>query len=217
MTGFLLLHRKLADSQIWGLQEPFCYRAAWVDLLLRVVFAPTSYRGISLTPGEFACGLKEIAERYGWDEVKLLAFLRFLRDNGMIRFNILAGASGRIVKLQILRWQEYQFGSKEDEKKRSKRKAEETEKQDKKQDIEVSCYSESSPTTLLDKNNSEFGNEEQDTKRQDIEKQDKEQDTNKIDNNGFVRAELDVSEFTPSMKAAYQKWKENGKNENTET
>lgn len=46
--GWIIVHRQILDSEIWNAEDPFSFRDAWIDLLLRANHAD---RGLILKNG----------------------------------------------------------------------------------------------------------------------------------------------------------------------
>jgi hypothetical protein len=90
-TGYLVLRRKLFSSDLWaGNQEPYCRRAALVDLLQRAAYAPHFRRvgkgrhPVRLEEGELLASTRELGKRWRWDKNKVNRFLLHLQERGTL-------------------------------------------------------------------------------------------------------------------------------------
>ena len=86
-NGWVKLHRKLADNELW-LAEPFTRGQAWIDLLL-LANHKTGFirrRGImvKVERGQVAWGEEALARRWRWSRNKLRRFFSELAGRGMI-------------------------------------------------------------------------------------------------------------------------------------
>ena len=86
-NGWVKLHRKLADNELW-LAEPFTRGQAWIDLLL-LANHKTGFirrRGITVKVerGQVAWGEEALAHRWRWSRNKLRRFFSELTGRGMI-------------------------------------------------------------------------------------------------------------------------------------
>ena len=87
MEGFIKLFRKLLDNPIWKSKEPFCRRAAWVDLLLlanhddHVVWEEGE--SFKVCRGEVNRSQQYLADRWHWSRGKVNRFMHELEVNGM--------------------------------------------------------------------------------------------------------------------------------------
>lgn len=85
--GWIKLHRKLADNELW-LSEPFTRAQAWIDLLLLANHAPgfIRRRGITIRVERGQVGYSEeaLARRWRWSKGKLRRFFSELAGRSMI-------------------------------------------------------------------------------------------------------------------------------------
>ena len=86
-AGYIKLYRKVRNNSLWH-DQPFDKAHAWIDLLLRTEYSETidTKRGIliALKPGEIGCGLKQLADNWGWSRGKVSRFIHALEKAGMI-------------------------------------------------------------------------------------------------------------------------------------
>jgi hypothetical protein len=82
MEGWIKLHRRLAESDLW-LSGPFSRGQAWVDLLMLANHKPKIIRkrGILFTVGRGQVGYSEdaLADRWGWSRNKVRRFMDELK------------------------------------------------------------------------------------------------------------------------------------------
>ena len=85
--GYIKLDRKIMDSWLWSV-KPFSKGQAWIDLLLLANWKEVKefYKGqlIQRRPGEVACSIEWLADRWGWDRKKVMRFLDVLEVDGML-------------------------------------------------------------------------------------------------------------------------------------
>ncbi len=105
--GWIKLHRKIQDNQLWT-AEPFSKGQAWVDLLLMANHEekPVDIRGIWVTvkEGQIARGERTLAERWRWSRDKVRRFLSYLERAGQIR----PQKNNVITIISICNWNRYQ-------------------------------------------------------------------------------------------------------------
>ncbi len=86
-NGWVKLHRKLADNELW-LSEPFTRGQAWVDMLLLANHAPgfVRRRGIivKVERGQVAWSQEALARRWNWSKNKVRRFFAELSARSMI-------------------------------------------------------------------------------------------------------------------------------------
>lgn len=89
MEGWISLHRKLLDCEIWSNSQPFDMRSAWVDLLLlanhRDVEIIFDYKPMIIKRGQYLTSVRKLGERWSWSKNRTLKYLRLLETLGMIR------------------------------------------------------------------------------------------------------------------------------------
>ncbi len=84
--GWVKISRELLDHRIWTSQEPFCERAAWVDLILLANHKDTQVFGgaETLKRGDVNRSVLSLAERWGWSRGKVRRFLEKLEAEQMV-------------------------------------------------------------------------------------------------------------------------------------
>lgn len=97
--GFVKIKRTdFSDGWLWDSNEPFCKRAAWIDLvqLARFVDGTASPGGVRmiLKRGEIVASLRFLLKRWKWNSMtKVDNFLKNLIEDGKIKIEIRAGIS----------------------------------------------------------------------------------------------------------------------------
>ena len=86
-SGWVKLHRKLADHELW-LAEPFTRGQAWIDLLLlanhKAGFVRRRGIMVKVERGQVAWSEEALAGRWRWSKGKLRRFFSELTGRGMI-------------------------------------------------------------------------------------------------------------------------------------
>ena len=88
LEGWILLHRKLQECEIWSNSQPFDMRSAWVDLLLlanhRDVEIIFDYEPMTVKRGQYLTSVRKLSSRWNWSKDRTLKYLRMLERLGMI-------------------------------------------------------------------------------------------------------------------------------------
>lgn len=88
MEGWIKLHRKILESDLWNSKEPFGFREAWIDLLLMVNHADKKilFDGEPYTVkcGQRITSIRKLAERWHWSKDKVTRYLKTLESEQMI-------------------------------------------------------------------------------------------------------------------------------------
>lgn len=89
LDGPLLLDRRLASDAIWmECDEPFCRRAALVDLMLLSRTHPGTVilngEPVQLETGQLAWSLRGLGDRWKWSFLKTQRYLEYLEADGAI-------------------------------------------------------------------------------------------------------------------------------------
>ena len=86
--GWISIHRKIQQSDIWLDKEPFDKRSAWIDLIMmanhedkQILF---NGKFIEVKRGEKITSLKQLSERWRWSRSKVKRFLNLLESGSMI-------------------------------------------------------------------------------------------------------------------------------------
>lgn len=109
--GWISLHRKLQDCDIWLDDEPFDRRSAWIDLLLS---ANHENKGmifdghhIEVKRGQLITSVRKLSAKWNWSKSKTLSYLRLLEELNMIERE----ADSRRTLLTIVNYGIYQGGN----------------------------------------------------------------------------------------------------------
>ena len=85
--GWILLYRSIRDSWIWE-SKPFSLGQAWIDLILDANHEDRKFflngRLKTVKRGQKWTSVRTLAERWGWQNKKVINFLRALEEDGMI-------------------------------------------------------------------------------------------------------------------------------------
>lgn len=86
--GYVKIFRSIQDDVLWRDSEPFCKRAAWMDL---IIMANHKDNDFILGNTKFTCrrgqhwtSIKKLKDRWNWSEKKVKAFLRLLENDQKI-------------------------------------------------------------------------------------------------------------------------------------
>lgn len=90
--GWISIHRKIQQSDIWLDKEPFDKRSAWIDLIImanhedrQVLF---DGKFIEVKRGEKITSLRKLSEKWKWSRNKVKRFLKLLESGSMIELKI---------------------------------------------------------------------------------------------------------------------------------
>lgn len=91
--GFLKVDRDLFTTELWrDNSEPFCKRAAYIDLLRRInygdVVKKVDDKVVTIHAGEAFVALRVLAKDWGWSKNKVDRFLKKLERDGQIKTEI---------------------------------------------------------------------------------------------------------------------------------
>lgn len=89
MEGWIKLHRKITESDVWIEDEPFDKRSAWIDILLMANYKDGFlFNGAKLVGdvprGSFRTSIRFLSERWSWSKDKVKNYLFTLQELGMI-------------------------------------------------------------------------------------------------------------------------------------
>lgn len=80
--GFIKIYRDIQDGPIWNDKEPFCKRAAYVDLVMMMNHADKTIvignQPLTVKRGQKFTSIRHLAERWHWSRNKTLAYLKLL-------------------------------------------------------------------------------------------------------------------------------------------
>ena len=87
MAGWIKLHRKILNHELFQEKRIFSKFEAWVDLLLQANWKDKkTFAGVAVPRGSFITSIRKLADRWGWSNNKVTGFMRQLRNNDMIAF-----------------------------------------------------------------------------------------------------------------------------------
>lgn len=106
--GWVKLHRKIIDNEIWQ-EKPFDKAHAWVDLIFLVNSQDMRYQRsngeyIPLHRGEWFTSIRFLCDRWGWTIPKVKRYLKALEGRQMIK--LVAFSDGTAIK--IINYDKYQ-------------------------------------------------------------------------------------------------------------
>lgn len=90
--GWISIHRKIQQSDIWLDKEPFDKRSAWIDLIMMANHedrqALFDGKFIEVKRGEKITSLRMLSEKWKWSRNKVKRFLKLLESGSMIELKI---------------------------------------------------------------------------------------------------------------------------------
>ena len=97
ITGWISLHRKIAENFLWK-EKPFSKGQAWVDLLLltnhkKGLLKVKNGLTVVINRGECGYSVLALAERWGWSRGKVNRFMKLLKNEKMIQQKIIENHS----------------------------------------------------------------------------------------------------------------------------
>lgn len=105
--GFIKVDRKITSHWLWE-DKPFAKGQAWIDLLLLATWKENKelYRGelVQRQPGEIACSLSWLADRWGWHRHTVKKFIKLLEGDKMVH----AAYTTQGTTITIENWVKYQ-------------------------------------------------------------------------------------------------------------
>lgn len=107
--GWVIIDRKLYDNEIWKNPEPFCRRAAWIDLILMVNHedAEVTFKGgqkVKVPRGSTYTSYRHLADRWHWSIGKVQRFLSYLTDTQSV--TLTGTPSGTL--LSLVKYEDFQ-------------------------------------------------------------------------------------------------------------
>lgn len=88
MNGWIKLHRRILECFLWLDSEPFCKRAAWIDLLLLANHRENKIlidgKPVVIKRGQYHTSIYKLATRWKWDRRKVARFLDVLENDRML-------------------------------------------------------------------------------------------------------------------------------------
>ena len=114
MSGFISIHRKLWDNEIFA-TEPMSEREAWVWMISRAAWSDTRHRVgskmVDVPRGSFMVTLRELQSKFGWkSDTKVRSFLAMLEGENMINRAVVGQRNAPKTHVTICNYCEYQGG-----------------------------------------------------------------------------------------------------------
>ena len=149
--GWISIHRKIQQSDIWLDKEPFDKRSAWIDLIMmanhedkQILF---NGKFIEVKRGEKITSLKQLSERWRWSTGKVKRFLKLLESGSMIELK----TKRRYTSYKVVNYNVYQN---EDI---SKRNEDETKTKQRRNEVETKTETNNNINNELIMNNNTTG------------------------------------------------------------
>ncbi|MCD6318761.1 hypothetical protein J7M02_06810, partial [Candidatus Aerophobetes bacterium] len=126
-NGWIKLHRKIRDNEIWK-EKPFDKRSAWIDLLLRANHKDNEIlignTPVKIKAGQVLTSQVQLANDWGWSRYKVQCFLKLLEKLKQITIeNKALKKAQRYTLLTIINWELYQTTNEKKSTKKSSKKA----------------------------------------------------------------------------------------------
>lgn len=130
--GWISIHRKIQESNIWDVPEPFDRRSAWVDLLLSVNHEDNRFffdgKIITVKRGQKITSIRKLAEHWKWSVKKTMGYLNLLEMEQMITKE----SDRKKTLITIVNYEEYQDrGNTKETQRKRKGNTEETPREEK--------------------------------------------------------------------------------------
>jgi hypothetical protein len=110
MPGWIKLPRDIVKHAIWQKEEPFCWKAAFIDLMLLANFETHTFffndQGVTVKAGEIITSQEKLAARWNWNTTKVRRFLRKLKNVGEIDYQ----TNPVMTRITLCNWGSYQEG-----------------------------------------------------------------------------------------------------------
>jgi len=88
MQGWIKLHRKVKVHWLYQEKRRFSRFEAWIDLLLMVNHEDAKVvlgnEIIDVKRGQRITSIRQLCERWGWSNTKVIQFLKLLQSDGMV-------------------------------------------------------------------------------------------------------------------------------------
>ena len=93
--GWISIHRKIEDCQIWLGNEPYDRRSAWISILLMANHEDKDIlfdgQMVTVKRGQFITSVRHLGQKWMWSKDRTLRYLRLLLPTFIIY--VLAGVS----------------------------------------------------------------------------------------------------------------------------
>jgi len=112
VEGWISLHRKIWDNWTWK-DKPFSKGQAWIDLILMVNHQDQKVvignELILVERGSRITSIRQLCNRWGWSNTKVVAFLKLLEKDGMLHYK----SDTKKTVVSIVNYSDYQDTKKE--------------------------------------------------------------------------------------------------------
>lgn len=109
--GWIKLHRKIEDCQIWIGNEPYDRRSAWISLLLMANHEDRDMifddQLITIKRGQLITSVRKLSQKWMWSKDRTLNFLRTLERLQMIHRE----SNTRRTLITLVKYEDYQIES----------------------------------------------------------------------------------------------------------
>lgn len=106
--GWVSIHRKIWECDIWLDDEPFDKRSAWIDMLLKANHETKSIvignQRVTVEKGSFVTSQSKLAARWHWGIGRTRRYLDLLQECGMITWT----AERKWTVIKVLKYEVYQ-------------------------------------------------------------------------------------------------------------
>jgi hypothetical protein len=110
MPGWIKLPRDIVKHAIWQKEEPFCWKAAFIDLMLLANFETHTFffndQGVTVKAGEIITSQEKLSARWNWNTPKVRRFLRKLKSVREIDYQ----TNPVMTRITLCNWGSYQEG-----------------------------------------------------------------------------------------------------------
>lgn len=99
--GYISIHRKIWDSDVWDNNEPFDKRSAWIDLVLMANHKDKKMiygmKAKVIKRGQLHTSIRNLAKRWRWTNSRTERYINLLKNLEMIQTD--GGANGTTITL----------------------------------------------------------------------------------------------------------------------
>lgn len=105
--GWVSINRSITDNWLWE-DKPFSKGQAWIDLLLMVNHedkkVPLGNKLILVKRGSRITSIRQLCDKWGWSNTKVMAFLNMLQQDEMIHYK----SDTKKTVVSIVKYSDYQ-------------------------------------------------------------------------------------------------------------
>lgn len=107
--GWVSINRSITDNWLWE-DKPFSKGQAWIDLILMVNHedkkVPLGNELILVERGSRITSIRQLCDKWGWSNTKVMAFLNMLQQDEMIHYK----SDTKKTVVSIVKYSDYQDG-----------------------------------------------------------------------------------------------------------